>query len=205
MEARGGLPVALRASPSSRTPVPRSKMSSSSPQRISRQGVLPPYRWVVGPGVGTEPRTPQKRTWKGTRDSAWTWLWVSSACLGFGVVVLGEELNQMSRPLALRPQVVDVMRIVLRTRGNASTHRNSLVHQSCNFQGVVGDEIHRAHSEESQHLRRDVVAAQVVREAQLAVGLVRVQPLGLERVGLDLVAQADAPALLAQVEPHAQA
>src|SRR5271169_1119236 len=47
---------------SSRTPDPRSMTISlsSSPNRSSRQEVLPPYFTVVGPGTGIEPRTPQK-------------------------------------------------------------------------------------------------------------------------------------------------
>src|SRR6478672_2333877 len=50
-----------RARPSSRMPVPASRMiSQSSSVRSSTQGVFPPYRTVLGPGLGMEPRVPQK-------------------------------------------------------------------------------------------------------------------------------------------------
>src|SRR5690349_11561163 len=61
MCARSGGGYAL---PSARTPEPRSKISSSPPQRTSTQGVFPPYRLVVAPGAGMDPRTPQNFTWK---------------------------------------------------------------------------------------------------------------------------------------------
>ncbi len=54
---------AISDRPSSRMPVPASStMSQSSAVRNSRHGVLPPYRTVELPGVGIDPRVPQKRT-----------------------------------------------------------------------------------------------------------------------------------------------
>src|SRR5215207_6844388 len=54
-------PLARSARPSSRMPVPASRMiSQPSAVRSSMHGVLPPYRTVACPGVGTEPRVPQK-------------------------------------------------------------------------------------------------------------------------------------------------
>src|SRR3954469_12789553 len=58
-----GAPLAREISerPSSRMPVPASRMMSQpSPVRSSTQGVFPPYRTVEGPGVGMDPRVPQK-------------------------------------------------------------------------------------------------------------------------------------------------
>lgn len=49
-------------SPRSRIPVPASRMRESPPYRTSTQEVLPPTLTVAGPGAGTEPRVPQKRT-----------------------------------------------------------------------------------------------------------------------------------------------
>ena len=62
--ARDGPPVGLRSSrarPSSRMPVPASRMTSQpSAVRSSTQGVLPPYRTVVGPGRRDRaPRPPE--------------------------------------------------------------------------------------------------------------------------------------------------
>jgi len=53
----------VRESPRPRIPVPASKITRlSSVSRTSTQGVLPPYRTVVRPGVGIEPRVPQNRS-----------------------------------------------------------------------------------------------------------------------------------------------
>src|SRR5438445_5372635 len=52
----------MSAVPSSRSPVPASRIRSDPVlSRTSTQAVLPPYRTVSGPGVGLEPRVPQKR------------------------------------------------------------------------------------------------------------------------------------------------
>src|SRR5881227_2370428 len=48
--------------PRSRIPEPASRTMISPSARTSTQLVLPPYRTVPGPGVGIEPRTPQKIT-----------------------------------------------------------------------------------------------------------------------------------------------
>src|SRR3954471_21487195 len=54
--------LATSERPSSRMPVPASRMTSQSVAvRTSTHGVLPPYRTVVGPGDGIDPRVPQNR------------------------------------------------------------------------------------------------------------------------------------------------
>ena len=58
-------------------------------------------------------------------------------------------------------------------------------------------------AEVAQDLRADAVVAPVVLEAELEVGLDRVAPLILQRVGAHLVRQADAASLLVQVDEHA--
>src|SRR2546430_11227975 len=55
--------VCARWSPSSRAPVPQSRMITvPSEARTSTQEVLPPKRAVLGPGAAIDPRVPQKRT-----------------------------------------------------------------------------------------------------------------------------------------------
>src|SRR5262245_32085985 len=49
-------------SPNSRIPLPASNTIRVSPCRTSKHVVLPPYFSVRRPGVGIEPRVPQKRT-----------------------------------------------------------------------------------------------------------------------------------------------
>src|SRR5215813_455014 len=193
MSAETGRSVSLRRSPSARRPDPASRMMRLPPARTSTQGVLPPYRRVAAPGAGTDPRTPQNVTSNrpaGMRASA-------------GLRrVLPEELNQMSRALALGAQVVDVMRIVRSGGGDSTADGDSLLHQSRDLQRIVGDEIDAAHPEQPEHVRRDVVGPEIVREAELAVRLVGVQPARLQGIGLDLVSQADASAFLAEIGHH---
>src|SRR5262245_436701 len=56
------LEEAISERPSSRMPVPASRMTSQSVSvRTSTHGILPPYRTVVGPGDGIDPRVPQNR------------------------------------------------------------------------------------------------------------------------------------------------
>src|SRR4029450_11284066 len=189
-----GPPASLRRSPSARRPEPASRMMRLPPARTSTQGVLPPYRQVFAPGAGTDPRTPQNVTSKrstGVRASA-------------GLRrVLPEELNQVSRALALGAQVVDVMRIVRGRGGDSTADRDAFLDQPRDLQRIVGDQVHAPDAEQTEHVRRHVVGAEVVREPELAVGFVGVEPPRLERVGLDLVPQPDAPALLAEVQHHA--
>src|SRR5215813_2986095 len=193
MSAETGRSVSLRRSPSARRPDPASRMMRLPPARTSTQGVLPPYRRVAAPGAGTEPRTPQNVT--SNRSAG------ARASTGLRRV-LPEELNQVSRALALGAQVVDVMRIVRSGGGDSTANRDPFLDQTGDLQGVVGDQIDAANTEQPEHVRRDVVGAEVIGKAELAVRLVGVQPARLQCIGLDLVSQADAPAFLAEIEHH---
>src|SRR5262249_44635073 len=196
MSAETGRSVSLRRSPSARSPEPASRMIRLPPARTSTQGVLPPYRRVAAPGAGTEPRTPQNVTSNrsaGARPSA-------------GLRrVLPEELNQVSRALALGAQVVHVMRIVRSGGGDSTPDRNSLLDQTGDLQRIVGDQVDAPHPEKPEHVGGDVVRPEVVGEAQLPIGLIGVQTACLERVRLDLVSEPDAASLLTEVEDHAAA
>ena len=63
----------------------------------------------------------------------------------------------------------------------------------------------RRQPEVDEDLRADPVVAQVGGQAELEVGVDRVEPLLLELVGAQLVEQADPAALLGEVEQHAAA
>src|SRR6478736_1073116 len=58
------------ARPRPRIPVPASSTIISPSARTSTQLVLPPYRIVVGPGTGSEPRTPHNFIRGGTEPSS---------------------------------------------------------------------------------------------------------------------------------------
>ena len=70
---------------------------------------------------------------------------------------------------------------------------------------VVRHQAHLAHAEVAQDLAADAVVADVGREAELLVGRDGVVALVLQLVGLQLVDEADAAALLQEVEEHAAA
>ena len=98
-------PRSRSARPSSRIPVPASRMMSQpSPVRSSTQGVLPPYRTVEGPGVGIEPRVPQKvrrQCYIAPADHIRTWARFSSA---------GRLATAMRRrSTRMRPSVLEVL------------------------------------------------------------------------------------------------
>src|SRR6185369_428044 len=69
--------------------------------------------------------------------------------------------------------------------------------------GIVGHERDGLYAEIAQHGRRDLVASQIGREAELLVSLDGVGAFGLQRVRLDLVAEADAAPFLSQIHNHA--
>ena len=70
---------------------------------------------------------------------------------------------------------------------------------------VVGEQAHGLHTQIAEDLGADVVLPEISGKAQGQVGLQGVHALILEGVGLQLVQQADAPALLPHVEEYAPA
>src|SRR5690349_15071245 len=68
--------------------------------------------------------------------------------------------------------------------------------QAEHLPGIVGEQPHPTETEIAQDLRADAVVAEILLEAELEVGLDGVPTLVLERVGADLVREADAAALL---------
>eukprot|EP01022_Parablepharisma_sp_SALTPOND_P024123 TRINITY_DN5305_c1_g4_i2.p1 TRINITY_DN5305_c1_g4~~TRINITY_DN5305_c1_g4_i2.p1 ORF type:complete len:914 (+),score=247.13 TRINITY_DN5305_c1_g4_i2:98-2839(+) len=84
-------------------------------------------------------------------------------------------------------------------------HRKAVALQSHHLLGVIGHQAHLADPQVGQDLRPDSIVAHVGREAQALVGLHGVGPSVLQLIGLELVHQADAPALLAHVQEHSAA
>jgi len=97
-------------------------------------------------------------------------------------------------------EVIPVVRVVFDRQRDPSTHRNSTVYQPGDLQGIVGDEIHGSNGQASKHLRGHIIATKIIGVAQVPVGLVGIHPLRLKRVRFDLVAEADSPTFLAQIE-----
>ena len=81
-------------------------------------------------------------------------------------------------------------------------HFDAGVFEGLDFLGIVRQQAHFVNAKKAQHLDGGRVGAQIVGEAQHVVGFHGVMALLLQRIGLQLVQQADAAALLAEVEHH---
>ena len=82
--------------------------------------------------------------------------------------------------------------------------RQPVAGQAGDLLGVVGEDADARQPEVDENLGADAVVAQVGRQPELKVRLDRVEALLLELVGAQLVEQADAAPLLAEVEQHSQ-
>src|SRR5947209_20345316 len=105
----------MSSTPSARRPVPRSKISVSSPQRTSTQEVFPPVLRVPAPGDARLPRTPQKRTVMTGADLRAEGFFggiPATECRKAGLAARNlrrfREIDQVAGPLALGPEVPDV-------------------------------------------------------------------------------------------------
>ena len=109
----------------------------------------------------------------------------------------------MAKLGALGPQVVAVglarRHLDRDPLGDGKAVRLELLH----LVRVVGHEAHFPHAQVEQDVRARLVVAHVGGEAQRVVRLHRVATLVLQRIGADLVEQADAAALVEHVDQHA--
>src|SRR6185295_4441766 len=115
------------------------------------------------------------------------------------------QLQQMAQLLALGAEVVpgDVGRRDF--QGDALDDLEAVAVERDVLARSVGHQAHAADSQVAQDLGADAVIALVGPEAQALVGLDRVVSLLLQLVGAQLVHQADAAALLEEVEEDAVA
>ena len=111
----------------------------------------------------------------------------------------------MSHPLLLGAQVKQILRRGGHLDGHPLHDLQPEVRELVDLVRIVGEKPHGLHPQVPEDLGSGPVLPQVRGEAQLDVGVHRVQPLLLEGVGLELVDEADAPALLAHVQHHAPA
>ena len=80
--------------------------------------------------------------------------------------------------------------------GTRSATSNSRSFQSRNLVGIVGQQSDSVDAERPQHRRRMPIIALVIGEAEPPVGIDGVEPAVLERIGAELVGEADAAAFL---------
>src|SRR5271167_2405197 len=99
-------------------------------------------------------------------------------------------------------QVSDISRV----RRDFDRHaRNvySITAQTFYLVWIVGQQLHLADAEVAKYLRANPVVAQILVEAEMQVGFDGVHPVVLQRVGANLVAEADAAALLVEINHDA--
>jgi hypothetical protein len=111
----------------------------------------------------------------------------------------------MSQLLLLRPKVSLVFRVGRNDDGDSLHDLQSVAGESAVLLRVVRQEAQAAEAEVRQDLRADAVVALVRVEAQLLIRLDGVEPRVLQRVGPELVLEADAASFLVHVEHHALA
>src|SRR5262245_22149991 len=114
----------------------------------------------------------------------------------------GQEVSELR---LLGAQVLDVPGVGCDLERSTRLHPDAVALEPADLLGVVGEQADEPHTQVAQDLRTDAVVAQVLPEPELEVGLDRVAALVLERVGADLVGEADASSLLVQVDQHAAA
>ena len=114
-------------------------------------------------------------------------------------------VQRVAHAVALGAQVGLVVRVGGVLDRHLRRDRQPVALQPADLLRVVGEDADARQPEVDQDLRADAVVAQVDRQAELEVGVDRVQALVLEVVGAQLVQQADPAALLGEVEQDAGA
>jgi hypothetical protein len=112
----------------------------------------------------------------------------------------------VTEPLLLGAQVAQVVRILRRRQRDTIDDREAVPGEPGVLAGVVGDETEAARAHDREDLCSGAVVAAVHREALRGVRIDGVEALFLQRIGADLVSQADPPALVpAQVDDYTAA
>ena len=84
--------------------------------------------------------------------------------------------------------------------GTRLDHGDAEAGEAGDLLGIVGHQPHRLESQAAQHLRRRQIDPLIGVEAQLEIGLQRIGAAVLQAIGPELVDEADAAALLGQIE-----
>ena len=115
-----------------------------------------------------------------------------------------DDVEQVTHPVALGAQVAEVLGRHVAGQRHPAGDLQAVALEPGALGRVVGQQPHRVHAEVDQDLRAGAVVAGVGGQAEVEVGVDGVGSGVLELVGLQLVQQADAPALVpADVEHDA--
>ena len=120
---------------------------------------------------------------------------------------LVQLVEDVAHPVTLGPQVPDVLRVRLGpAAAPARRSRRPYPSSPARLAGLFVSSRMRTDTQVDEDLRAGAVVARVGRQAEVEVGVDRVAPRVLQLVGLQLVQQADPPALMpAHVEHDAAA
>ncbi len=113
--------------------------------------------------------------------------------------------KQVPHLLALRPQIVEIGEVRRDLQRQARHDRDAVALQPRDLGRVIGEQAHLPHPEVTQHRGGVAVVPHVLRQAQEMIRLDRIVALVLDRVGTDLIGQADAASLLTEVEQNTPA
>src|SRR5439155_432704 len=116
-----------------------------------------------------------------------------------------ERAEEVTELLALGAQVFDVVVVRRRLERDPFEHLDPVALEPADLPRVVGEEAHLRCADVAEHLRGDAVVAEILLETEIEVRLHGIATLVLQRIGADLVAEADTPALLAHVDEDASA
>ncbi len=111
-------------------------------------------------------------------------------------------VEQVSQAIPLGPQVTDVLLIRDGVERDTADDLQSVPFEAASLGRIVGHEPHGGDPQVNEYLGPDTVLAAVYREAQLDVGVDRVEPAVLQLVGLELVGYTDSPALVTAQVHH---
>jgi hypothetical protein len=87
-----------------------------------------------------------------------------------------------------------------RAAGDALDDAYARLFELAHFIGIIGEETYSSQAERFQRFRSKFIFAVVGREAELPIGFDGIESLVLELIGFNFVDQADAAALLRQIE-----
>src|SRR3954471_20161970 len=190
----------LATSGSSNAPGAHTSMTSSS---FTPRFDSPARHPASSRSVMTSLNRPQAMATRRPVPSSSTARPVCSSDFASGEVI--EPLEQVAHALPLRPEVVDVLRVRLRLERHAADDLEPEALEPAALRGVVRHEPHRRDPEVDQDLRADAVLTAVDGQPEIDVGVDGVAALVLEPVRAELVADADAAALVAaQVHDDAE-
>src|SRR5882757_7621611 len=112
------------------------------------------------------------------------------------------EVEVVAHAVAFGFQVTQVLGVGVHGQGYPSDDAQPVALEAGALGRVVRQQPHRAHAQVVQDLRAGAVVARVGRQAELEVGVECVRAGVLQLIGLQLVQQADAPALVTPDVQH---